>query len=149
MRSAALILLLPLVFSAARAGEIDQRAEALYGRFMPPCCYTGLLRDHQSADAEEMKEEIRAFLEEGISDEEIVDHYVRLYGERILSEPPERGFNRLAVLAPILALAGGALLVASRMRRREGGKPPRSAPKPPPVAPEMDERIEREIREGM
>lgn len=148
MRSAVAFLLLPILLSTARADDIDRKADALYGRFMPPCCYTGLLRDHHSAAADTMKQEILRFLRDGKSEEEIVDHYVRRYGERILAVPALRGFNRLAVLAPILALAGGALFVTDRIRRRRRKSGAAlSTAGPAGIDPGMNERIEREIRE--
>jgi cytochrome c-type biogenesis protein CcmH/NrfF len=149
MRRTVACLLFPILLSSAHADDIDRKADALYGRFMPPCCYTGLLRDHHSAAADTMKQEILGFLKEGKSEEEIADHYVRRYGERILAVPALRGFNRLAVLAPILALAGGALFVSDRIRRRRrkaGGAP--STAEPAGIDSGMNERIEREIREG-
>jgi cytochrome c-type biogenesis protein CcmH len=145
-------MLLPLLAlsPAAWGNGIDARAEALYARLMPPCCFTGILKDHQSPAADEMKDEIHAFLEQGKSEREIVDHYVGIYGERILSEPPEEGFNRLALLAPLLALGAGLLIVGGILRRR-GLVPGRAAPAgtAPRLEPDLEERIEREIRDGM
>jgi cytochrome c-type biogenesis protein CcmH len=149
-RIARTLLLLLALSPGARGNDIDARAETLFARFMPPCCFTGILKDHQSPAADEMKGEIRAFLEEGKSEREIVDHYVGIYGERILSEPPEEGFNRLAILAPLLALGTGLLVVGGILRRRgrlAGGGVPASTP--PRPEPDLEERIEREIRDGM
>ncbi|RPJ43144.1 MAG: hypothetical protein EHM19_09230, partial [Candidatus Latescibacterota bacterium] len=83
------------------------------------------------------------------TEEEIVGHYVSLYGERILSQPPETGFNRLAVIVPVLTVVGGTLVVGALLRRqksRAAATAPR-APARPTLDPSIDERIEREIRE--
>jgi cytochrome c-type biogenesis protein CcmH len=142
------LLLLPLL-SHAQGVEADAKAEALYARFMAPCCYTGLLRDHHSDAAEEMKEEIRSMLGEGRTESEVVDAFVARYGERILSNPPERGFNRLAILMPVLAVAAGAVVVGRILRRQKARAAAAHSVGPSGIDPTMDERIEREIREGM
>ncbi len=143
-----LLILFPLL-SLAEGVETDANAEALFARFMAPCCYTGLLRDHHSGEAEEMKEEIHSMLAEGRTESEIVDAFVARYGERILSNPPERGFNRLAILMPVLAVAVGAVVVGRILRRQKARAAAARAAAPSSIDPTMDDRIEREIREGM
>jgi cytochrome c-type biogenesis protein CcmH len=141
-------VLLLAIISPGAAATIDERADLLYTRFMPPCCFTGLLKDHHSAEAEEMKNEIRSMLQEGTSEKDIIEHYVSLHGERILSQPPGRGFNRLALLVPILAVGGGALLVGALLRRQKARAPAAPNRTRTGLDAATDERIEQEIREG-
>ena len=60
-------------------------------------------------------------LANGKSQEEILDHYMAMYGERILSSPPNAGFNRLAYLfTPLMFLAGGLMIFLTLRRWRNG-----------------------------
>jgi len=146
-RATRIIGILLLIAAAARAEDADRRIENLFNQFMPPCCYTGLLKDHQSGAAEEMKEEIRTLVHEGKSDQEIKDHFVAIHGERILADPPEEGFNRLAVITPVAILIAGFLFVGMILRKQKG-KGKRRSGRPAGIDPAMDDEIEREIREG-
>ncbi len=61
-----------------------------------------------------MRGEIRALFDAGRTEEEVIQHYVNLYGSlEPLSSPPSEGFNRLAWLFPYLMGASGAVLVAA------------------------------------
>ncbi len=141
-------ILFSLFLLAPAAWGDEKEAEELFERFVPPCCYTGLLRDHQSGAAEEMKDEIRALLSEGKTEQEIIDHFVARYGERILSQPPSQGFNRLAVLAPAGALIAGFLIVVLLIRAQRRRAVEALPAEEPGIDPVIDSEIEREIREG-
>lgn len=60
-------------------------------------------------------------LANGKTQEEILDHYKAMYGERILSSPPNAGFNRLAYLfTPLMFLVGGGVIFLTLRRWRNG-----------------------------
>ena len=60
-------------------------------------------------------------LANGRTQEEILDHYKAKYGERILSSPPNAGFNRLAYLfTPLMFLVGGGVIFITLRRWRTG-----------------------------
>jgi len=145
-----LIAIHSIALSFAFADEADERAEILFTQFMPPCCYTGLLSEHHSGTADEMKEEIRALVREGKSDREIQDVFVARYGERILSHPREEGFNRLAVITPIVIFVAGFFLVGAILRgmRRRPAAAVSEMRRVPSLDDATDDAIEREIREG-
>jgi cytochrome c-type biogenesis protein CcmH/NrfF len=52
-----------------------------------PCCYTEPVRQHQSEIAVKMRVEIAKWVEQGITDDEILDTYAKRYGARVLVEP--------------------------------------------------------------
>lgn len=54
-----------------------------------------------------MKQQIRQFLVQGQTEEQILNAYVQVYGERILAAPRASGFNLVAYLAPLLGLFVG------------------------------------------
>jgi cytochrome c-type biogenesis protein CcmH/NrfF len=68
-----------------------------------------------------MLKELDRRIANGESDDLILQDFVQQYGEQVLSEPPNRGFNRVAWLLPGVALATGlgvVLLVILSWRRR-------------------------------
>jgi cytochrome c-type biogenesis protein CcmH len=78
----------------------------------------------------------------GVSDDLIVQDFVQEYGEKVLAEPPARGFNWLAWLMPVFAtLAGFAVVRAVILRWR---RPAVALPVGPAPSNEMLERVRRE-----
>lgn len=106
----AVLVVMPFVLQAQEGKSALQR-ELEYD-LMAPCCYGGPVAEHGSSEATQIKAQIGQLLGEGRSKEEILDMYVAIYGERILSRPRAAGFNLLAYLMPpIFLLVGGLFLV--------------------------------------
>jgi len=87
---------------ASATGSAEARARALEMKLMAPCCFTQTIDQHESEAAQQMRAELRAWLAEGLSDEQVLDRYVARYGARILAVPPSQGFNRLLYWMPYL-----------------------------------------------
>ncbi|MEW6297263.1 MAG: cytochrome c-type biogenesis protein CcmH [Thermodesulfobacteriota bacterium] len=87
--------------------EQERLAQRIEGKLIAPCCFAQTVANHYSDVAEQIKKQIRRRLAQGATEEEIINEYVRVYGERILAEPQARGFNLLAYLLPPLAIVGG------------------------------------------
>ncbi len=95
---ATLLLLCSSGAAAQAAPATDSaaaRARALEAKLMAPCCFTQTIDQHESDIARQMRTEVRAWLAQGFSDQQILDIYVERYGARILAVPPPQGFNRL------------------------------------------------------
>jgi cytochrome c-type biogenesis protein CcmH len=95
---------------------------------------------------------IRQKLAEGWSDQQIFDYFVDTYGDRVLVQPPQRGFNWLIYVVPPIVLLGGALLAWRVVGGLVRPQPARAATTPPePAAPETAPqdayvaRLEREV----
>jgi len=58
-----------------------------------------------------MLKELEAHISTGQADDLVVQAFVQEYGDQVLSSPPNRGFNRLAVLLPGIAFVLGLGLV--------------------------------------
>jgi cytochrome c-type biogenesis protein CcmH len=74
-----------------------------------------------------MRAELRSQIDQGRSKEEILAHFVAMYGgQQFLGAPIDKGFNRLAWLFPY-ALSGVVALVGAfvfiRRSRRPAGAP--------------------------
>jgi cytochrome c-type biogenesis protein CcmH len=108
-------LLLPVAGLAAAqslpaSDSLAERARTLEAKLMAPCCFTQTIDQHESEAARQMRAEVRQWLAQGDSEEQILDRYVQLHGARILAVPPQRGFNRLLYWMPYVVTL--ALLVA-------------------------------------
>lgn len=99
----------------------ERIAAAVEELLIAPCCWRAPLSKHYSGTAERMKEDLRKMLVDGKTGEEIVDYYKAIYGERILSSPPNAGFNRMAYLfTPLMFLVGGGIIFITLRRWRSG-----------------------------
>jgi cytochrome c-type biogenesis protein CcmH len=112
--SAFLILTLT---AAAQDSKLEDRAVAIEGKLMAPCCWSSTISQHYSETADEIRRDIRKMLVAGKSEREILDYYVSVYGERILASPPAHGFNLLAWLLPGIFFLGCAVFVVLLLRR--------------------------------
>ncbi len=129
-----------LVGSAAAGGPVQSDLEA---ELVCPTCKTTL--DQSDAPiAMRMKAFIRERIAAGDSGARIKQQLVDQFGPAVLAEPPKRGFDLLAWLLPLGALAGGTGVVAwlawTWSRRREGG-----STEPELVDPELERRLDEEL----
>jgi len=97
--------------SAPKQQTLDQRVQAIASQLKCPICQGESVADSPSLLAQQMREVIRQQLQEGKSEQEIIQYFVNSYGEQIVWSPPWQGFSLLAWLVPIgLLLAGVAII---------------------------------------
>jgi len=127
----------------------EARVKVLAGRLIAPCCWTQTVDVHQSEASSQIKEQIRIMIVQGKSDSEILDGFVRQYGEKILAAPPARGFNLLAYLLPLAAalIAAVLLFVAITRWRRPVGEDlaAPSSEGPDPADDALRRRVDEEL----
>ncbi len=142
--------------------EGEMLAQRIFNELISPCCWTTTVAQHGSGAAPRIQAEVRRMIAGGMGYTEIMDHYVRQYGERILAKPEKKGFNLAVYLVPYLAIAAGAGAIVAVFRKRAprkavspaqakaaraagGGGP--ADPRPDPGSQEdYRRRIEEEIR---
>ena len=106
MKKIILLKFCSLVFGSINQQELIKDIEK---SLMAPCCWSGTVNDHGHS---ELEQEIQSMVESGQTKDQIMNHYVRIYGERILAIPVAQGFNIMAWLAPIIiAIIGITFLV--------------------------------------
>jgi len=137
-----------LAVAAADPQSLEREAKQLEAALMAPCCWAQQVSLHQSPAADEIRQNIRRLLAEGKTRQQILDFYVAEYGDRILAEPPARGFSRLIYVAPWIFLVGSVGLVVVVIRRL---RPAAAGPaKDEPVSGGADnaesDRIDEELR---
>ena len=82
-----MVAVLPFLAYGGTAQEPHTRIQRLEKAVLAPCCYTETVAQHQSEIAVKMRVEIAKWVEEGRTDEEILDTYSKLYGAKVLVDP--------------------------------------------------------------
>lgn len=92
--------------------------------------------------------DVMSLVEGGYGAQEIIDAFVRAYGERVLMAPTKSGFNWLAWVMPFAALGGGAAFVLLLLRRWRATQHVRGRVVAAPIdaTPEELAQLERDIR---
>ena len=145
-----LLVVFLLIAMPARAAndapraDVESAARAIYGDFMSPYCPGLLLADCRSQAAAELRNEIRAQLEAGLSERDIRDRLEAHFGEKLLAAPHARGLGLVAWVVPFAAVGlglSGTLLWLRAQRSR--ATPPASVDA---VDPALRARFEHELR---
>jgi cytochrome c-type biogenesis protein CcmH len=98
--------------------ELQARYETIISEIRCLQCQNQSIKDSNVSLAADLRREIRRMLAEGKSDAEIYDFLVARYGEFALYRPRMAGKTLVLWLAPLLLLAGGALVAMRVVRRR-------------------------------
>jgi cytochrome c-type biogenesis protein CcmH len=126
---------------AAAASEEHPTAAELESELVCPVCDSTL--DTSNAEiARRMKARIRERIADGATKSEIKAEFVAEFGERVLADPPRRGFHLLAWLLPLVGGALALVVVAAvaRQWRRAGAAEPEQ-----PLDPELERRLDDEL----
>jgi cytochrome c-type biogenesis protein CcmH len=145
-----LLLLLPL-WAVAAQGPTPDPAEvmAVAERLYCPLCEGIKLSDCELQVCEQMRRIIAEKLAAGESEEQIIQHFVEQYGERVLGAPPKRGFNLLVWAMPVVILVTGLALLSFFLRQWAGKRAAITESAPVSAAAELPqeylERLEEEL----
>ncbi len=99
-----------LLFTPARE-SLDQRVHDVASQLKCPVCQGKSVADSPSTISQQMRGVIRQQLQQGQSEQQIIQYFVSRYGNTILWSPPKQGFTILAWVIPIAILLSGALLL--------------------------------------
>lgn len=144
-------MLMALILVNTTSLTNTQKAELrrIEERLLAPCCYTQSIAVHGSEIARQMRTEVAEMVAEGRTEEEIVDHYKSLYGNRILIVPDGVTAKILfslpvvtsALASLVLFMCIGKMLRSGRKRLPAQDQTPYATTKP------LRERMEHEIGE--
>jgi cytochrome c-type biogenesis protein CcmH len=91
-------------------------------------CQNESLAESNAELAQDLRAQVREMMEQGATNEEIVDFLVARYGDFVLYRPPFKPVTYLLWIAPfLLALAGLAVLAYQIRRRAARPEPPLSS----------------------
>jgi len=149
----------PLLVVAAAALALAAPAAAacpktslakLENEVMCPVCQGETIAQSDSQAAAQVKRFIQGRVQACASEGEIKRELVAQYGTQILAAPPRKGFGWVAWLLPaigILVAAGAMALLARHWSRRAPEGPPGSpALDGPPMDPELERRLDDELK---
>jgi cytochrome c-type biogenesis protein CcmH len=148
----AMILVLTLVNPASLSTAQTAQIQKVEKRLLAPCCYTQSIAEHGSDIAVQMRSEVAEMVASGKSESEIVEHYRRIYGDRILIVPDGMtGRILFSLPVAIAALACIVLFLCFRKMLRSGRlERTRAVSQSRPVLSDaLKEKIEREIGEPL
>ena len=116
-------------------------------------CHPQSVADCTCGRAAEMRSEIQALIDGGMTGDAVVASYVERYGDKIRIAPTASGFNLLAWLGPLVLLvlgAAGVTWLAKRLSRSAAAAAHEPAPPAPPVVDEAYlARLRREVEERL
>jgi cytochrome c-type biogenesis protein CcmH len=138
-------LLLFLVAPHASASERHPTLAELEAEIICPTCHT-TLDQSDSPIARRMKQFIAARIAAGDTKSEIRAKLVAQFGPAVLAAPPKHGFDLLAWLLPIVGILGGAAAVGLLAWRWSRARDPSPAAIGPSLGPELDRRVDEELR---
>jgi cytochrome c-type biogenesis protein CcmH len=128
----------------------DDEVNAIARQLYCPVCPNTPLDVCETKACQDWRAQIRAQLQDGWSEEDIMDYFVEQYGERVLAEPKKTGFTSLVWILPV-ATAGIGLAALIRVIRRWIRRAADSPEPDPRALVLMDEelvaQVERELEE--
>jgi cytochrome c-type biogenesis protein CcmH/NrfF len=139
------LLALPLP-AAAEDGAGSSYSMDLYTGLMSPYCPGRTLMDCPSSQATELREWIHAQEQAGRSRQEVEEQLYRQFGDVILQAPRAQGIGLAAYVFPVLAFLTGGAVVFLFLRRQRASAPAAGRAPTSPVDPEIERRIDEELR---
>jgi cytochrome c-type biogenesis protein CcmH/NrfF len=112
-------LLLTCVLLFLGAGDESARFNDLGHRMMCMCSCNQILLECNHVGctfSDRMRSELMAAVDRGDNDDLTLQSFVQKYGPTVLAAPTQTGFNRVAWIAPYLALVLGIVLVSFIVR---------------------------------
>ena len=126
-------------------GRVGSKLACLCGTCRNTVATCPMLHCHYSEPA---KEKINKMAQEGKSDDEIIQAFVRETGIQALAVPPATGFNRLVWIMPWVAIALGLLAIVWFVKRysaRRAASPGSAPDVDPEVLSRYRENIEKDL----
>jgi cytochrome c-type biogenesis protein CcmH len=112
-----------LSLNAATHKTLDQRVQEVGAQLKCPVCQGESVADSPSLLAQQMRGSIRKQLEQGKSEQEVIQYFVNSYGPGIVWTPQWQGFTLFAWLVPIVLLLGGIGLLWLTLREWRASVP--------------------------
>jgi cytochrome c-type biogenesis protein CcmH len=112
----ALSILPGRLVSAQQPTPSDDEVNAIARQLFCPVCENTPLDVCPTQACHDWRELIRQMLADGKTPNEIEQYFVDHYGARVLSEPPQTGFNWLVYIVPPVAFLIGVFLLFQAFR---------------------------------
>jgi cytochrome c-type biogenesis protein CcmH len=103
---------------AAADPVLEQRVMTLSAELRCLVCQNQTIADSNAPLAEDLRNQVREKMRQGISDSQIIDFMVARYGDFVLYRPPLKLTTVLLWFGPLLLLAAGFVVLLRRVLRR-------------------------------
>ena len=146
----ALALAVAVCFSLG-ASDAGSRFTSLNHRLMCTCGCAEILGECNHVGCPNSTEELndlRAYIDKGLSDDQILSSFAAKYGATVLAAPTTHGFDLVAWIAPFAVFAAALLGTVLLVRRWTIGKTQTEAPVSDPATEALKEKIRRETDSG-
>jgi cytochrome c-type biogenesis protein CcmH len=118
-----------LSHGAGDGDSLDARVMAVGATVRCPICPEPIpVNDVQNAQALQMRQYIRGQLQRGLSADQVRQKLVENYGATILLAPPQRGFDLLVWIVPLVVVSVCGVALALAVRRWSRPLGPESSP---------------------
>jgi cytochrome c-type biogenesis protein CcmH len=101
---------------------LESRYQQLSAELRCPKCQNQNIADSNAPIAQDLRKLLYQQLEEGASDDEILDHMVARYGEFVRYRPRFGGATAILWLSPVLLLLAGIVVLRLTLRSRPGAQ---------------------------
>ncbi|MBI2850460.1 MAG: cytochrome c-type biogenesis protein CcmH [Chloroflexi bacterium] len=116
MLGAVFVLLALLATPASAASPLTNVSQQLICQC--GCNMTVANCTHQDCmSAPAMRTLIQQKLDQGLSEEQVVQYFVTEYGEQVLASPPKKGLNLVAWILPFAVIIAGAIIVYLALKK--------------------------------
>jgi cytochrome c-type biogenesis protein CcmH len=137
-----------LLTSAGLTADRNERMRELTPRFMCVCggCNQVLMNcNHVGCPSREaMLKDIGKRVDQGDSNDGVVEYFIDKYGTSVLSAPPASGFNLTAWVMPFAALGVGLVVAILFLRRFRAAQAPAAAG--PADLTQYQQKVEEELK---
>jgi len=98
--------------------ETEARLKNLSSELRCLVCQNSTLSDSDADLAQDLRNEIRMLIDEGKTDEEVIDFLVARYGDFVTFRPPVNASTALLWFGPFIMLVIGAIILIVTLKRR-------------------------------
>lgn len=125
---------------------LSPQARAIAQKLQCPICDGQPITESNATIARQMKANVQQQVDDGVTEEEILDFFVERYGPEVLREPRPEGIGWGVWLAPPIIAVFGLLIVIFGIRSGGRTRPQPQAARPTPRSTaDDDEIVAREI----
>lgn len=142
-----LMVALPAAAQSETGGITDDDVNSIAGKLYCPVCENITLDTCGTAACDDWRYEIRLQLEQGRTEQQIIDDFVQRFGDRVVGTPQDPALRTLSLATPWIliaaALLGLAYVAVKRQKRGTADRPPEKAPG---TATTYQELIEQDLK---
>lgn len=121
--------------------EKEARVMQLGKKLRCAVCQGVSIADSPASMARAQLDKVRELVAEGKSDDEIMEFFVKRYGEWVLLEPTGGGLNTVLWLGPLALLGIGLAIIVLQSKKRAA-----QAPAAAPAEPASDDALLAQVR---